>query len=264
MGELARLLREVAATMPWQPLLLVLARLLPLVLLTPVFGGPLLPARMRLCVAVAFALPLALGLPAHASDVLRGEAVAHGIAMLRELAIGGSIALVVRMLFESLAATGALVDVARGASAAAQNDPSMTATATPLATGMRQLLLAAFFGLGGPMMLLRQIARSFAMLPLGGELPASMGPGVWFELVGRLLAAAFALAAPAVVWLFLVDVGLALANRAAPQLQAWSLGQAAKGPLGLLVLAGSLALVLGDQLEAAMDVVEHWLAAIGV
>jgi type III secretory pathway component EscT len=70
----------------------------------------------------------------------------------------------------------------------------------------------------------------------------------------RLFALSILLAGPVVLVLFVIDVGLGLLNRAAPQLNVYQVTLTLKSMLGLAVLGAALPLVLERVLRGMFEV----------
>ena len=116
-----------------QLFLLLLVRIVPIISFTPLFGGPETPAQFRMgfsgLLAAALLLP---ALPAYPGPVPGDLFVALAA---KEAFLGGSVAILIRILFDLLTSSGALIDVARGATianvvTAPSTEPS-TITAPP-------------------------------------------------------------------------------------------------------------------------------------
>ncbi|MEM7204182.1 MAG: flagellar biosynthetic protein FliR [Planctomycetota bacterium] len=232
---------------------LLFLRVLPVVALTPLFGGRHVPQRFRFGMAIALTivlLPTFIGnrdVPTQIVDYAPVAAV--------EVLVGLSIAVFIILFFELLASAGGFIDLARGAMNASIYDPTSEQSGTPLTVFMRHVFLVLFFSIGGDRLFIWALGRSFEVVPPGGQLPPGMRGMAGVESVVGLLSDLFVvslqLAAPAVAVLLLLDVALGLINRVAQQIQVFFLGMTVKGALGLLVLFFVLGLSL-DELMAGM------------
>src|SRR5579871_3360631 len=95
---------------------LLLARMLPMMIMTPIFGGETLPRRFRFGLAIAFAGALLPAFMPHFNHVI--PTADYLILLAKEAAVGLVLAFFVEILFEAVAAVGALIDLARGATIA--------------------------------------------------------------------------------------------------------------------------------------------------
>jgi flagellar biosynthetic protein FliR len=94
-------------------------------------------------------------------------------------------------------------------------------------------------------MLLRALADSYAALPVGfggidGSLAGSVG-----QLLGLVFILGVRIAAPVIVVLLLVELGLGLVARVAPSLNVMIAGAPIRVVLGLLVIAASVGAMPG-------------------
>lgn len=236
---------------------LLLLRLLPLVVFTPLFGGLRSPVRLRFGVAILLTLTLA----PHAAAASRFDwaTCAAGdlcVAVVRELFVGACGAVMLRTVFGMVASAGALIDLSRGATAANVLDPIHQERSSLLSGFYRQLFMAVFLCLGGYRILLRAFAAHLAHTPIAAPLPARFAPMTFVAdtaaLLADLMALVLQLAAPVVAVLFIVDLTLGLISRAAPQIQAFFLGITIKATLGMLV-ALPLTTVIVDALLDRLD-----------
>ncbi len=239
--------------------MIVLLRVLPVIFLAPAFGGALLPPRTR--IALAFLISVVLAQQAAATPASIGV---PGLLALgaQEVFVGLSLGISVRLVFELLAAAGAIVDIARGTMTGEQLDPTTQQTSSPLSMFLRNFIIVGFLTAGGARFVLEQLAGTFLLWPpgqpLSGWIVADSSAEAWFELVTDIFGVALALAAPAVIVLFLVDLALGLINRVAPQVPVYFLGLTFKGPLALLVLAGSLMLVFEESVQTVFGWIQGW------
>ena len=217
------------------------ARLLPIVMLTPLWGGQTAPARLRLGLLVLFSSAMLPTLLAHAGPVPTTPGLVVAL-VAKELFVGLVIAVVVQAMFAAYAASGALVDASRGAANMEIFSPLNRQPESPLGMGLSLAAVAVFVGLGGHRMLLEALAESYSMVPATAlALPATLAePGLGLGLIGTLLRVAVLMAAPMIVTLFLIDVAFGLLNRAAPTINVSILSLGLRSWLGLGILGLSL------------------------
>lgn len=231
---------------------LLMARILPMVALTPLFGGTSAPRRFRFGVAILLTgamLPLVL--PQAAGPIPAGR---FAELLLKETLVGLTLSLFVTVMFETFAYFGSLVDTARGAAFATVLDPMSRRQQAVLGTFFLNVSLVLFYAAGGHRLLLGSFAESLGVIPpldpaAAGlmDTQASMGA---IGLVADMIVIAFRLAAPVIVAMLLIDVMMGVINRTAPQFQVFFLGFVVKAPMGLLIVLASAALtfdsVLGE------------------
>lgn len=227
---------------------LVVSRLLPLVILTPIFGGEALPARLRFGIAIVLALALGCGVYDSSRPILPGALLT--LLVCKELLIGVILALLVTFVFQAAAIFGALIDQARGQGAITISDPHTKQQQTAFSIFSVQLAVVCFLSLGGHIVLLSALADSYRLSPIDEIAPAQLNPKVSTPLILRSLADMMSLgvrlAAPALIVTTLVDVVVGLITRAAQQIDVGALTLGAKGLIVLAITTAGLAIALSS------------------
>lgn len=218
-----------------QRVLLLSARIGALFMMTPVLFAIPVPALVRvllsLGLAVALAAPLASA-PA-AGNALPGSLVQ---AFAQEVAIGATLGLGVLMAFAGFSIAGRLIDVQVGFGMAQVFDP-VTRMQVPVLTSVFTFLgVLLFFLVDGHHALLRGIAFSVERFPLGQVWSVDAASAPIFKQAAALFTLGFALAAPIVLSLLLVEFALGVISRNLPQMNMFVLG------IPLKIVAGMLAL----------------------
>lgn len=216
--------------------LLVSARIAGVILMTPMLRAIPLPftARALLLLGLSTALAASLGTGAPANAWALG---ALPEAFLIELAIGATLGLGVLMALSGFALAGRLIDLQVGFGIGQVFDPA-TRSQQPVLTAVFGLLgLLLFLLLEGHHAILRGISVSLQSFPVGQPwaLQASIGPIL--VQAGSLFALGFALAAPVVLGLLVVEFVLGVVARNLPQVNMLVLGIPVKIVAGLLLLS---------------------------
>lgn len=157
--------------------LVALARIGPLVALTPALGIGVWPKLIVAAILTAFVAPSLSSGP-----------------LVRELLVGASLGLTAAVPFRAAEAAGLLVKRATG-------------------EGYKLFALAVFAALGGPRLVVAALARSYEAFPVGGAAP---GVASVLVAVGQLITAAASIAAPALAALLLAELAVGLVHRAEP------------------------------------------------
>jgi len=217
--------------MSWFGVVLLLARLGPLVAIAPFFGDRL-PAAVRLPLGLALAVAVgSLDVPAPQAGPLLALAL-----ILKELAVGATLGFVASLFFHAAEAAGRIADMAGGL--------------VGLATLYRLLAVVVFFAIGGHRVFVAALARSYQVLPVG-EFPGDSGiagvSALAIRLTAEMLAVALGLCAPVLCATLLADMAAGLLGRFTPDLGQAILalpGRAVAtigvGAAGLLVLVRAL------------------------
>ena len=216
--------------------MLLTVRIAAVLLLTPVLYAVTMPATVRVLVVVALAcivaMPFGSAAAAEPSDV--GSLVA---AMLREAAVGATLGLGILMAFAGFTVAGRLIDVQVGYGMGQVFDP-LTRSRAPVLSAVFGLLATVFFFIvDGHHALLRGIAYSVERFPVGGEWAGQAAAEPMVRQVAALFALGFALAAPVVLGLLLVEFALGVVSRNLPQMNMLVMGIPVKILVGLLALS---------------------------
>jgi type III secretory pathway component EscT len=229
------------------PVALCSTRLLPVTLMCPLLGGAQAPMMVRLTLALMLSLFVHIG-----GGVSVPDAVLHSGWLLapifaRQLCLGLAVGFLASVPFDAARIGGRLLDTFRSANAEVQL-PEVGQKDAATAGLLHQLLCATLFAAGGYKLGLDAVLRGFALMPLSSD---GVNMQAVFEQVasGALTSTAVGLAigAPAAATSLVVDVGLGLVARAAPQLRLQETATPAKLGLGAAAILLSLG-TIGDRL----------------
>jgi flagellar biosynthetic protein FliR len=210
-----------------------------LIATAPVFGGAFAPPMVRVGIVMLVTLALAPAVP------LPDSLGPAGIAMvaMRETLIGLALTFSVRIVIAGAELAGHLAGFQIGFAYASLIDPQSGARNSILAALYANITLLVFLGVNGHHQMLQALSASYTALPIGGV----GGGGDLSALVARTLGMVFVIglriAAPVVLVLVIVEVGLGLVTRAAPQLNLMVMGAPVRLLVGLFVLGTTLAVV---------------------
>jgi len=232
-------MHEIVAALgaPWiLAVLLLTVRIAALLLLTPVLYALTMPVTVRLLVVIALACVVAMPFSG-TQTVAVADTGALLAAGLREAGIGATLGLGVLMAFAGFALAGRLVDLQIGFGIAQVFDP-LTRSRVPVLSAAFGLLAAVFFFvIDGHHALLRGIAYSVERFPLGRGGPSAAAAEPLVRQMAALFALGFALAAPIVLSLLLVEFALGVVSRNLPQMNMLVMGIPVKILVGLLALS---------------------------
>ncbi len=215
--------------------MLLSVRIAVLLLLTPILYAVAVPTFVRALFVLGMACVLAMPFGG-STIVVPGEIAGLVTAMLHEAAIGATLGLGVLLAFAGFNLAGHLIDVQVGFGMAQVFDPA-TRARVPVLTSFFGLLAAVFFFLvEGHHALLRGIAFSVERFPVGRSWDVASAAAPMLRQVTGLFVLGFALAAPVVLGLLLVEFALGVASRNLPQMNLLLLGLPLKIGVGLLAL----------------------------
>jgi flagellar biosynthetic protein FliR len=246
---------------PLKPLLIfivVLARTGGLVTFAPFWGHQALTAQVRVVLAMVMALaitPMLVNrLPEPPSSML-----ALAPILIVELLIGCAFGFVGRLVFNSLEIAAQLIGFQMGFSLAGTIDPNSHAQTTALNVLAQMLGLVIFMSADCHHWLLLTTVRSFEVVGPGGAHVTAGLAQLFIRLSADALAVGIALAAPAIVMLLAVEIALAIAGRAIPQIQVMILGFPVKIAAGLWLLGASLYFI-PNALRGTLGAMQHGLS----
>jgi type III secretory pathway component EscT len=233
---------------------LVAARVGPLTVLLPWLALRAAPALLRTALILALTLAVA-PMTADAIETLPTSGAALGLLALRETLVGTVFAFSAALPFFALGWSGQLVDTWRGASLAEVIAPPTGEQTSPLGDLLLLGGVALFLALGGHRFALMAFAEGLVAMPVGSVVLADDLAAViltTMHLAGAALAFAAAIAAPAAVAIVLVEMGLGLIARSAPQIPVFFAGMPLRAATGLFALLLAVALVV-DELPGAFQ-----------
>jgi flagellar biosynthetic protein FliR len=209
-------------------------RLSPVWFMTPLLGASYVPGVVKgllslgLASAVVSGFDLHVAVPANAWGLLRQAG--------SEVLIGALLGFGVQSAFGALAFAGRLLDTQMGFGLAGLISP-MTRQRSALTGMVFELLAVAYvYAVNGHHMLLQAFVFLLDSLPLGKLAAANLASATIGQF-GALFLLALALAAPLMVTLFVLDLGIALISRSMPQFNAFVIAMPVKVAVGVLLLA---------------------------
>jgi flagellar biosynthetic protein FliR len=220
-----------------------------LIATSSVFGGTFAPPIVRVGVIVLVTLALAPTVP------LPENVGGAGMAMvaLRETLIGLALTFSIRIIVAGAEFAGHLTGFQLGFSYASVVDPQSGARNNVMSALYANIAMLVFLAINGHHQMLNALSASYHALPPGGS-PA--GGGDLASLVARTLGQVFVIglrmALPVVLVLVIVEIGLGLVSRVAPQLNLMVMGAPVRILVGLFILGATLA-VVPDVVLGAVD-----------
>ena len=216
------------------------------------FAPPFTLIRMPTLFRVLFGLGLSVGLlGAHPQAPLLDASNTGGVvaAAVRELGLGLVFVLAFQLVFGALYLAGRTIDIQAGFGLAVLIDPATQSQVPMIGTLFVYAAAAVFFGFGGHIELLRLLAASLDVIPLGSwSMPHSIERLTAFMAIVFL--GAFGVAGASILALFLIDMSVALMSRTIPQMNVLVFGFQVKTIVLLLVLPTSFG--IGGALLARM------------
>ncbi|MBI3819053.1 MAG: flagellar biosynthetic protein FliR [Planctomycetes bacterium] len=239
-----------------QLILLIVLRFVPIIALTPIFGGEHIPRRFQTAVSLCMAGVLVPVLWPTFPAALAGETLA--LLCLTQVALGVSFALAVTLFFDFAAFCGGMIDTTRGVTFANVLDPLTQKQTSPLASFFSYAVMTLFVSAGGISLLFYSVAGTFAWLPVGRTLTIEyFGESLlnrFLDLTTRLFGSAIQFAAPMIVLMFVIDAAFGALSKAVPRIDVYFLSLPLKATVGLVMLFLLSGAVFAGFLNLSFDV----------
>lgn len=215
-------------------LMLPLARILGMVSSAPLFSNSAVPIRVRVAFGLVAAIAIVPLLPAGPA-IDPGSGV--GIAIfVQQIFIGVAIGFIMRLVFAAVDLAGELIGLQMGLSFATFFDPDSNGQTGVLAEFIGLLATLLFLALGGHLLMIEVLVRSFEWIPIRIAPVNAMG---WKDVaaVGSVLfAAGLLLALPLITALLITNIAMGVLTRAAPQINLFAVGFPITMSVGFVVL----------------------------
>ncbi len=212
-------------------------RILAMFIAIPIFNKQIMPGMLRYSIAVGIgALAAPRLMPALAIADLNAMQILLLVA--KEAFVGFTLGYLIAIPFWAFEAVGFFIDNQRGASIAATLNPLTGNDASPMGILFNQAFIVFFFVAGGFILMLDVLYDSFRLWDVLSWHPALRPESIplFLDQLARLVHMAVLLSAPAIVAMFLAEIGLALISRFVPQLDVFFLAMPIKSGLAVLVL----------------------------
>jgi flagellar biosynthetic protein FliR len=204
----------------------------------PLFSARFVPARFKAgltLLLVVTVFPVA--------DTPLGGATVDAVTILSELAIGMTLGLGAGIFVAAAEAAGDMLAVQMGLSGANVLDPLSQTQLPVLGQFLGLFVTAMILALGGHVFILRALAASTELLPVGGGIELTAGAAVVIRLGGKMLALGLQVAAPVVAAMMIGNVALGILARTVPQLNVLMVAFPVQIAIGLFVLGATLPLM---------------------
>lgn len=191
-------------------------------LAAPIIGTQLVPARLRIMLAVLLTALLVPTLPP--MPFIDPISLPSFILVAQQLFIGIALGLVLQVVLQLFVVAGQLIAMQMGLGFASMVDPTNGVSVTVLSQFHLMLVTLLFVTMNGHLAMIEVFAESFQRLPVGAgflsnnALWAVAGWGAW------MFSSALLMALPAVASLLIINFSMGVVTRAAPQLNIFAIG----------------------------------------
>lgn len=219
-------------------ILLAFCRITAFFVSAPVFSMRGIPMQFRIGLACFITLIAFMAMDTQVAMTWSG---AYPLAVIKEVLIGLALGFTAYLFFTVFQIAGSFVDIQMGFGIVNVIDPMTGAQAPILGNFKYYIAFLLFLTMNGHHFLLLAIMNSFQYVPLDGSIFTKIAEGgmstFFIETFVVIFTLAFQLAVPLVATLFLVDVGLGLLARTAPQFNMFVVGIPIKIIVGFVMFA---------------------------
>lgn len=242
---------------PLEAVILLSIRVAGVFILTPVFYAMPIPTTVRVLMLLSLSFIIALGFTPVGSGHIANHATLFTSA-LAELALGATLGLGVLLAFAAFDVAGRILDIQIGFGIAQVFDPVTRRQVPILTSAFNTFAVLLFFLLAGHHALLRGIAFSVERFPVAAQWSAAYGLVAMLKQVSALFTLGFALVAPVVFCLFMVEMALGVVARNLPQMNMFAIGIPVKIVVGLITLSLWFAGVGGVMTRVYRSIYTTW------
>lgn len=236
---------------------LVLARIMPLIVFTPIIGGQVVPRTLKTSIGICLSAAMVPVVIQSGGADGGADGLVYPLALLKEVAFGAVLAIAVLVLLEAFAASGEIIDLSRGATFGNTINPlSQQPVSSALSPLFQQSLITILASSGMLAWITFVLAWSFTVCgpyDLGmfaggqsGSRASTFALATAIDLGVRFFGIAVAIAAPVLVSTLLVELSIAALMRLAPKVQLSGIVLEVKGVIALLIVVGFIGYVLPE------------------
>jgi len=222
------------------PVALVLARVSGFVASMPVFGWRSVPVRLKAGLALVLTVLFASVLPVQADRLAGAPWPTVVLMVVREALTGVGLGLAVAVLYAAVRQAGMIIKRQMGLAVAREIDPVTGEQSQPVGMLMEMCFTVFFLAAGGHRLLLRLVARSWEVFPIGRWPETGAVAEAVLDAGLAMLTFALRLAAPMVAAFLVLAVALAILARILPEMNLLIASLPLRIGLGLFMAAAIL------------------------
>jgi flagellar biosynthetic protein FliR len=227
---------------------LIFARTIPMLVITPIFGGKTVPGQLK----IGLGMILTLTLYPCVYPIVQGNLPLQGMAywalVIKEIAIGALLGFLSSLVFFAIESAGHLLDVQRGTAQASVLVPQLEIQGPVFANLHIQLSTVLFFSLNLHHLFLKGYFESFVLIPVNRYPEFSEHFQLFIDqlirMTGQILTVSMQLIGPIILALFMVDIVMGVMNRIAPMVQVYFLAMPFKAVVGIIMFIASFGYIL--------------------
>jgi flagellar biosynthetic protein FliR len=230
------------------------------IMAAPITGARFVPVQVRIVTSVILTIPVMAYADLPTVEALTSPAIVGMV--LGEIALGASAGLILSIFFAAATVAGDRIATTAGLGFAAQVDPTNGATAPVISQLFSLGLLVLFVSTDSHLTAFRLVLDSYNHIPPGTVFDFSGIAQAGIDAGGHMFAHAAKLMMPVVSVLLLVNMGIGVMTRSAPQLNIFSFGFPLTLSVTMVLLylgAPVMGLAYDKLIEAAIDALTQML-----
>ncbi len=232
-----------------------LLRIGSMMMAAPIFSTRQIPVRFRLLLAVLVTLLVQPVLPeVPVVAVFSPDAL---LIAIQQIAIGVALGFLMQMAFQALIFGGQVMAYSMGLGFAKMMDPANGVQVPVVSQFWLILAMLAFVMMNGHLVLLSAIVDTFTVLPVATDGLTRAGAWELLAWASRMFAAGVLMALPVIISLLLINVGMGVVSRAAPQLNIFAIGFPITLLMGFLLIWVTLPQVMNNFGSLALESLER-------
>jgi len=211
-------------------LMICLVRITAIFSIAPFFNKQIVPGVARNAVMVALALFIfPMVFPTYPQDAHLTLPLYVSL-LFKEIIIGVIMGFLSGFIFWVAESVGCVLDVQSGSSMASILDPTLGTQTSLLGSFMLQMVMALFFVTGSFLAFLSVVFESYKIWPVFSFFPnfGHLFPMFFLRLLDEMMAIVITFGGPIIFLMFLVEFGLGMISRFAPQLNVFFLAMPVK------------------------------------
>lgn len=238
-----------------------LLRIGAMLMAAPIFSVRQIPVRFRLLLALLITLVVQPVLPP--APVVSAFSTDAVLLAAQQIAIGVALGFLMQMTFNALVFGGQVMAYSMGLGFANMMDPANGVQVPVVAQFWLILAMLAFLLMNGHLVLITAIVDTFTVLPVATD--GLSRAGIWELLswASRMFAAGVLMAMPVIISLLLVNIGMGVISRAAPQLNIFAIGFPITLLMGFILIWMTLPQVMNNFGSLVTETFEHSALVLG-
>jgi flagellar biosynthetic protein FliR len=165
---------------------------------------------------------------------------------VQQIIIGVALGFLMQMAFQALIFGGQVMAYSMGLGFANMMDPTNGVQVPVVAQFWLILAMLAFVMMNGHLVLISAIVDTFTVLPVATDGLTRAGMWELLSWASRMFAAGVLMAMPVIISLLLINIGMGVVSRAAPQLNIFAIGFPITLMMGFLLIWMTLPQVMNN------------------